>query len=57
MADEPTTPPAADEGRSAEEWLRCLGDQQRALRQRAAFTGRDHNNQLLLAGRGPAARA
>lgn len=38
----------AGEGRSPEEWLRLLGDQRRALRQREAFTGRDHSNHSRL---------
>ena len=42
-------PGPADEGRSAEEWLRILGDQQRAIQQRAAFTGRDASNRARAA--------
>ncbi|KAL4458546.1 hypothetical protein ABPG75_013411 [Micractinium tetrahymenae] len=37
------------EGKSADEWLRLLGDQHRALQQREAFTGKDKANHLLRA--------
>ncbi len=37
----------AGEGKNADEWLRLLTDQQRALQQREAFTGKDKANRLL----------
>ena len=36
-------------GKNADEWLRLLSDQQRALQQRQAFTGKDKGNHPLRA--------